>query len=323
MTALRPRFDPAHRAEILAAIGPIIDAHHHYWDLEHNQYPWLQSHRVPTHFGNYDAICRTYLRDDFQAAWQGVNVVGSVHVEAHWRAGQDPAGETRWLASLGHPPSACVGHADVLAPDLAQVLAAHCAAGGCRGVRMMTRRAKTPSGVALLQDPRFLRGLETVAAQGLSFDLQATPDMMPAAAELARRVPQLTILLTHAGLPLDQSPAGLALWRAGLTALAQCPNVAVKLSGLAMADWQWTAQSMAERVTQVFDIFGQDRLCFGSNFPVDSLFSSYPDLVAGYAAPFCTQGSGPGSGLGADILRAIFHDTAQRLYRLEQNGVAQ
>ena len=75
-------------AGLLAGLGAIVDAHHHFWDLGRNHYPWLQEKPVQAHFGDYAAIRRNYLPADLKAALQagsaGIQLDATVHVEAHW-----------------------------------------------------------------------------------------------------------------------------------------------------------------------------------------------------------------------------------------------
>lgn len=304
----RIRIHPDERADLLGRVGPVVDAHFHLWDLQANHYPWLQEQPVEAHFGDYGAIRRDYLPQDFRGDSAEVKIAGKVHVEAHWRGFVDPVGETEWLTSLKEGPSAIVGHANLLSDDLEQVLNAHMQSKSFRGVRMMTQRSASPSGLELLEHPGFRRGLGKVAARGLSFDLQARPDMLFSAALLAQQIPDLNIALTHVGLPLDRTAEGLEVWQSGLSEVAKAPNVICKLSGLVMGDWAWTVESIGEMTRRVFDIFGPDRICFGSNFPVDSLFARYPDLLAAHIFALKSQSD-------AD-LKAVFHDTAVRLYNL-------
>jgi predicted TIM-barrel fold metal-dependent hydrolase len=77
-----------------------IDPHHHLWDLEHNDYPWLREPGAPRMYGDFSAMCRSYLIDDFRADSAPHNVVKSVHVQANWNPA-DPVGETRWCQAGG------------------------------------------------------------------------------------------------------------------------------------------------------------------------------------------------------------------------------
>ncbi|WP_207759188.1 amidohydrolase family protein [Sandarakinorhabdus cyanobacteriorum] len=286
----------------------IIDAHHHLWDLEAVDYPWLMARGVQRFFGDPTPIQRPYQPADFQADWEGLPVIASVHVQV---GAADGLAETRWLERLQPPvPAAIVAETDLTAPDLADRLDALCAASlRLRGIRQIVGRhpsedARTGS-PALLDDPRFLAGLRILARRGLSFDLQLTAPLLPRAAALFAQVPGLQLALCHAGSPWDQSPAGLEDWRAGLNQLAALPTAHVKLSGLGMFNPAWTPATLAPVVDAALAAFGPERTMWGSNFPVDRLYRGYRPLLETIAAlvPSATH-------------HAVFAGTARRFYRL-------
>lgn len=93
-----------------------------------------------------------------------------------------------------------------------------------------------------------------------------------------------------------------------MRALAACPNVAVKISGLGMVDHRWTVDSIRPFVLETIDMFGTGRCLFASNFPVDRLFSDYARLWRAYDALTAD--------LSAAERTALFHDNAVRVYRL-------
>ncbi|WP_336055543.1 amidohydrolase family protein [Nitratireductor sp. CH_MIT9313-5] len=305
--------DAPSKPDLLLQIGPVVDAHHHFWDLEKNHYPWLQEAPVKAHFGDYGAIRRSYLPADLRKDAGAIDLLATVHVEAHWRGGREPEGETAWLGGLARDcgfPGAIVGFCDLLSANCDEVLARHQQHSRLRGIRMLTQRPGNPSGSALMRDTRFREGLKKVAAAGLSFDLQTTAQTMPAAVELVQDLPELSFALTHAGLPLDRSEAGLAAWRRGIAALSACSNVTAKLSGLPMCDWRWSVGSLRPFVLHLLESFGPERVMFGSNFPVDGLFSSYTDLLTAYAQIVL-------EGCGEKALSPVFRDTALRFYRIK------
>ncbi len=295
---------------------PIIDAHHHLWDLEAHRYPWLSGPPVEAHFGPYERIRKNYLVDDYRGDVRGQHVVKSVHVEA----GADPAdavGETAWLQAQadGHGyPHAIVAYANLAAPDVRGVLEAHRRFPNVRGVRMMARKPGElrpgggGSGPSLMSDPAWRRGFGLLGELGLSFDLQAPAPLMAEAAGLAADFPDVRLVLTHAGLPLDRSPEGMAAWRTGMRRLAAQPNVWVKVSGLPMTDWRWTVESLRPVVLETIEIFGPDRAMVGSNFPVDGLYSDYDRLMSAYRTVI--------AGFTPDEQHRILHDNARRFYRL-------
>ena len=115
---------------------PIIDAHHHLWDLETGNYPWLNGDKqVDFRYGDYSAIRRDYLYDDFRRDAANQNVVKSVHMEAEWNPA-DPVAESRWLTGYAQThdlPSAIVAQAWLDREDVADILAAYAALDLVRG----------------------------------------------------------------------------------------------------------------------------------------------------------------------------------------------
>jgi predicted TIM-barrel fold metal-dependent hydrolase len=134
----------------------------------------------------------------------------------------------------------------------------------------------------LMTDPAWLNGYAELARRSLSFDLQIYPWQLAGAAELAEKFPATPLILNHAGMPLHQRDMGLETWRIGMRQLAHHPNASVKISGLGMVDWHWSAHSIRPLVLETIDIFGPERCMFASNFPVDRLYSSFDTLYAAF-----------------------------------------
>lgn len=292
--------------------GPIIDAHHHIW--RRADLPWLDGPKVPRIFGEYEPIRRDYLIDEYLGDLRGENVVASVYVQANWPA-ERALDEVRWVQSCADAvgfPMGIVGFADLAAPDVGTLLDAQLASRSFCGVRQQVhwhenalyRFATRPDWTS---DPAWRRGLAEVARRKLPFELQIFASQMPAAVDLARAFPDTTFVLMHAGMLEDRTPEGWARWRSGIRALAACPNVVTKLSGLGTFVHETTAESWRPVVHEAIDAFGPARAIFGSNFPVEKLWTRYATLV----------------GVMRELLahyspteqRAIFHDNAHRLYR--------
>lgn len=286
MTAGPSNPEPPHRLRI-------VDAHHHLWDLERTPagYPWLKTPDAPGHMGPYHAICRSYLPEDYRRDTASVEIVKTVHVEAGRRP-EETVDETEWVveqANLNGWPNAIVAYVDLTDPGFEAVIEAHRAHSRLRGVRMrMTMGGRQLSelgpGDTLMSDTSWRRAYGRLARYGLSFELQAPVPVLADAAALARDYPAVPLVLTHAGFPFDRSAEGLAAWRAGLAELARAENVVAKISGIAMTDHNWTQARLAEIVTQLVDIFGPARTMFGTNFPVDTLYSAPERLLAAHLA---------------------------------------
>jgi predicted TIM-barrel fold metal-dependent hydrolase len=295
--------------------GPIVDAHHHLWDLSNDAYPWLGSARRPEMvFGPSAPLARNYLIDDYLHDIAGENVVKSVHVEAGY--GGAPWEETEWLQEIADRhgyPHGIVAAAPLDDPNLGAILKRHARAPNLRGIRAIAswhakphlRFAARPD---LMDDPAWRRGLGTLIEHELALDLMVNAPQLGDAARLARDHPALRIVVNHAGSPVDRAPADLQLWRDGLQALAEAPNVWIKISDLAAYDHDWSVESYRPIVLAVVDAFGTARCMFGSDFPVAGLhgrfaahFNAFRAIVANF--PEAAQ-------------RDMFHDNATAFYRL-------
>lgn len=266
----------------------IVDAHHHLWDLDECKHTWLAEKGVVRFFGDPAPIQKNYHASDFRLDTGSLPVKKSVHIQVGV-AVEDSLNETRWLQAQADQsgfPNAIIPFCDLTADDLESKLDAHLAHPAVRGVRQIVGRSaeedrKTGTS-ALLADERFRQGLPKLAARDLSFDLQLTPPLMLAAAELFSNVPGLNVALCHCGSLSQQDPESVSEWKRGLQALAQVPNLLCKISGFGMFDHQWSEQSIAPYVHRVIEIFGPNRVAFGSNFPVDKLYASYGDTMGAY-----------------------------------------
>jgi predicted TIM-barrel fold metal-dependent hydrolase len=295
---------------------PIVDAHQHFWDLERKYLPWLcDAEAVPFRYGDYGALRRSYLPEDYFRDAKGHDVVRTVYVETEWDP-RDPVGETRWLqeivADTGFP-HAIVAGARLDDPEVERVLAGHAACPRVRGIRHKPRAAANPAEVQLgapgsMGDPAWRHGYALLERYGLSFDLQTPWWHLPEAAALARDFPRTLIILNHTGLPADRSPEGLAAWRTAMATLAALPNAALKISGLGQPGKPWTVEANGPVVRDAISIFGIDRCMFASNFPVDRLCADFDTIFSGFKT------------IVADLSRAeqskLFHDNAVRIYRL-------
>jgi predicted TIM-barrel fold metal-dependent hydrolase len=301
-----------------SAITRIIDAHHHLWDLERNYYPWLSDRVGPRMYGDYAAIRRDYLLDDFKVDIGSLPVVGSVHVQAE-HDHTDPLRETRWLQAVadadgsGGFPQAIVAFEDLTGPpeQVAARLEAHAQCRNLRGIRQMLHQCLVPAmnlPADYLADEQWRANLALLARHRLSFDLQILPPQAEAAARLAAQHPEQSFVLVHAGQPRDQGEEGFQAWRNGLRRLGQVPNVSIKLSGFGMFHVDWTVASLRRLVLEAIDCFGPSRCMFASNFPVDKLMRSYAALWQAYDQITCDFSIGERA--------AMFHDTAARVYRL-------
>ena len=296
---------------------PTIDPHHHLWDLERHYYPWLCDPMRPSLVGDYSAIRKSYLVADYLADIANQNVVKSVHLQAEYDS-RDPVAETRWLQAVADDPRSrgfphgIVAFADLADPGAEAILAGHSAFANMRGIRQILNHHANPTfnfvPRDLLQDAAWCAGFGLLGKYRLSFDMQLYFPQMPAAAALARRYPDIQIIINHTGTPVDRDADSLQAWRRGMRVLAECPNIATKISGLGMVDHRWTGESIRPFVLDAIELFGVERSMFASNFPVDKMFSDYDTLWNAFRAIT--------AGFTAAERTALFHDNAARFYRL-------
>jgi len=266
----------------------IVDAHHHLWDLDAVRYPWLMARGVKRFFGDPAPIQKNYLVEDLRNDAAAFELLGSVHIQVGVAEG-DELLESRWLQEIAERdglPSAIVAYCDLAHPEVESRLQQQLQFSKLRGVRQIVGRsaeedALTGSG-NLLNDERWRAGLALLADKGLSFDLQLIPQQLQRSADVLATVPGLRVALCHCGSPWDQSTSGLLEWRQGLETLAMLENVHCKISGLGMFDHGWSRDSIRPLVETVIDVFGTERIMFGSNFPVDKLHADYATVWAAY-----------------------------------------
>ena len=292
----------------------IIDAHHHIW--RRRDLPWLDGPMQPRIFGPYEAIRRDYPISEFLADIAGTGVTRSVYVQANWAKDrfEDEVAYVQQAADETGFPHAIVGYADFLADDVRLQLDRLTKYRGMRGLRMQLQWHENPqyrfaAGPDLARNPTLQRNVARLADYGWTFDLQVFTGQMQGAAELAASAPKVTFILQHAGMLEDLSADGWARWREGMNRLAACPNMVTKLSGLGTFIHKNDPFHIAAIVRETVAIFGPTRCLFGSNFPVEKLWTGYADLVATLRTALET--------LGADVVRAALWDTAARVYRLD------
>ncbi|MFI1398549.1 amidohydrolase family protein [Streptomyces sp. NPDC020681] len=174
----------------------VIDAHVHHFDLQKFRYPWLED-------PEFSRLRYDYGPGEYVADTTGVLVDSWVHIQAEVDHSTDPVAETAWIDALaaGGPhrgPVACVGHADLAAPDIAHVLERHCAYTRFRGIRQeawfdpASTRADIPQR-NLLDNEAWREGFRSLAHFGLSFDLLVLPTQLRDAARLVSSAPEVPV----------------------------------------------------------------------------------------------------------------------------------
>jgi predicted TIM-barrel fold metal-dependent hydrolase len=258
----------------------VVDTHHHLWDLSRYRYDWLTGsgdQTVTAVLGDYAGIRVDYLIDELTNDFARAGIVKSVHVQADFSE-PDSVLETRWLQEISDAhgfPHAIVAATDLRSRHVAAELDRHCAFAGMRGIRM-------PESDDLLSDASFRRGVGAMAERGLSLEADVPLRYMPDLRNLAQAFPDMRFFLGHTGFPEERTDDYFAAWRAGMQEAAAAPNVVLKISGLGMRDHDWSIDSIRPWVMAAIEVFGVQRCIFGSNWPVDRLYSNLPTLIDAY-----------------------------------------
>ena len=150
--------------------------------------------------------------------------------------------------------------------------------------------------------------LHALRERNLLFELMTPPDQLRVAAEQLAGFDDLAVVVEHTGWPRSNSDEELALWRAGIDALAGLgDNVVCKLSGLAMPFGSMRVDAFAPWLEYAIEAFGVDRCMFASNFPVDSMYGTFDELYAAFSAVT--------AGLDSESREKLFARNAERVYR--------
>ena len=319
------------REDVLEPDLPIIDAHHHLWDRDTGRY---------------------FLDELLADTTAGHNISGTVFIQCAMAYRTDgppelrPVGETEFVVSVAEAAAArghtgicagIVGFADFrMGERVDAVLEAHVEAGRgrFRGIRQIVgwdpaiaSRPTAPAIPGMLLDTAFRAGIARLGRLGLSYETSLYYPQLGELADLARAFPDLPIIADHcAGLivvgPHAADPdASFRAWRDGLSMLAACPNVTLKLGGQAMPVRGWTfheqvlppssgelAAAWRPVMETGIEVFGVDRCMFESNFPVDKGLCGY--------VPIWNAFKRIAAGCSDSEKAALFHGTASRVYRL-------
>jgi L-fuconolactonase len=275
-----------------------IDAHQHFWRYRPETHAWI---------GDSMAVLkRDFLPGDLEPLLRDAGFDGCVAVQA-----AHSLDETRFLLGLAdrHPfVRGVVGWVDLVSPDLDRQLESFAPHPRFRGVRHI---AQDEPDDAWLSRGDVVRGISRLSGYGLTYDILVYARQLPAALELARRLPDQPFVLDHVAKP-EIRAARLEPWRRDLRLLASLPHVFCKLSGLVTeAEWDgWTPESIRPYMDVALEAFSPDRLMIGSDWPVCLLGGQYPRVV-GLARDFVSM-------LSASEQAAVLGGTAARFYRLRQ-----
>ena len=264
----------------------IVDAHHHLWDLNNKdtKYSWLMVTEGEAFFGDYAAIRKSYLLEDYLEDSKNQNIIKSVHVQAE-HDDDKPVNETAWLQNLADThssnlPNAIVAYADFSKNNISEVLDAHQEYKNIRGIRQILSYNKeepkySHASEDFMKNSVWIENFKNIRNRNLSFDIQIYKHQMEDAVNLATKYDDILFILNHTGEPCYQTEEYIHSWEENMKKLASCENIVAKISGLGMFDPQWTIDSTRIFIEKTIQIFGINRCMFASNFPVDKIFNTF------------------------------------------------
>jgi len=276
--------------------GPILDTHQHFWRIDRGDYSWMS----PDH----GILYRDYLPDDLAPLLRQAGVTGTVLVQA-----ADTEAETDFLLDLADRCDFVVGVCGWLDMD-------------CDGFSArLDRYRRNPRFLAfrpMLQDleeddwilkPRVLGNLAYVASVGMRFEFLTRPPQLPYAVEAIKRTPGLRAVMNHMSKPFI-AEGTLEPWASQIAELGAFPDIYCKISGMVTEAnrEKWGPEDLRPYIAHILEVFGQDRVMFGSDWPVSLL------AATGYGDVLNALRTVVGPLLDIDGHRKLFHDNGTRFY---------
>lgn len=244
-----------------------IDAHHHLWNYDPVEYDWIDDSMA--------ILKKDFLLKDLEKTLHLNGFSTSIAVQA-----RQSMEETLWLLDLAEQTNlikGVVGWIDLKAETLAQELDKLAKYKKLVGFRHVIQGESDPT---FMQNPDFIRGLQMLADKGYRYDLLIFAHQLPAAAQMLEQVPNLHVVIDHIAKPDIKSKSDFDAWQQGMAVLAHNANCYCKLSGMVTeADWTtWTNADLQPYLKTVWDLFGLQRVMFGSDWPVCLVAAQYQQV---------------------------------------------
>ena len=248
----------------------MIDSHQHFWDRSLSQFDnsWQEN-------AGLEKICRSFLPDDLLPLCQAAGVERTVVVQT-----QHNIDENLWALALceqNELVAGVVGWVDLASDECESQLLPFVDDPNFVGIRHVAQDEPDPDFI-IREDVS--RGLAVLEKYAIPFDLLFYTQHLKHAATVARRFPNLPLVIDHLSKPNIKS-GQLQPWQDDLAAVAACENVHCKLSGMVTeADWiNWSVNDLRPFASKAIELFSPDRVMFGSDWPVCNLAATYQQVV--------------------------------------------
>jgi L-fuconolactonase len=275
----------------------IIDSHQHFWQVGRFDYPWMSS--------DVEVLYRDYLPPTLEPILERNGVTKTVLVQA-----SNSVAESRWLLSLAdaYPFIAgVVGWVDLAGPKVEQELAELIAHPKFKGVRHLVESEPEDD---WLSQPKVLRGLQRLSSHGASYDLLVHTCHLKHVRTVAESCPELSLVIDHMAKP-PIAQGEIKGWAQELKRVAAYKNISCKVSGLVTEanHSAWLTDELRPFVESALELFGPERLMFGSDYPVCLLAASYDRVLDSFEEIL--------KGLNEQEREQIFAENARKFYRLK------
>lgn len=253
----------------------IIDSHQHFWIYETEKHAWIDD--------DMKVIRKNFLPEDLKTVYQDNGVDGCVAVQA-----DQTLAETDFLLDLAEKNDfikGIVGWVDLRASNIDEVLNQYSKFSKLKGFRHVVQGEADHN---FMLRPDFLNGITALEKYNFTYDILIFPHQLGAALELVRRFPNQKFVIDHIAKPYikDGFYDG---WASLMKAISEYPNVYCKLSGMTTeADYNnWTPEQIEPYMQLVLEVFGTNRILFGSDWPVCLVAGNYTktkELVTNFIA---------------------------------------
>ena len=297
--------------------GPIVDSHHHtIWSHKVN-YPWMNAKMRPMIFGDdWSGMKQEYSIEQLLLDYEGHDLSQSVNVQANFditRTSDETKGLQGFANAHGYPHG-IVAHADLCDSSLEKTLLTHLNYPNTRGIRQQVYWHPTNKYWRFVDSPDFClsnsfrRGLSTVSSYNLTFDWQGFANQFVDLSELAKSHSGLKFCLVHAGMLTDLDSVSVNEWTNELKQLVHHENIYIKVSGLNTFSRKLNEPLMKYVTDTVINMFGSDRCFYGSNFPVERMWTSLNEYISAQKRCMST--------LSYEVNKKFFYDNAKQFYQI-------
>lgn len=294
---------------------PKIDAHMHIWDVSKNNNPWLSDEgKIAFRYGDYSAIRCNYLLSDYRKDFASHHICGTVFVETQWNKWGiedeiefvEQHNDDNFIKAV-----ICQAWLEYDFKKQLEIIKRHPLVKGIRQKPRLVEREQYKTGQVYsgtMLHPDFMQGLAILAENNLIFEVQTAWWHLCELHKVKEQLPELKIVINHAGMPEKRDVETISRWTAALADIADLDDIYIKVSGFGEKNL-WSFDRNEVIFTILLALFPIERLLFATNFPVDKVVVAADELMEGFYRGLST--------LNTLDVEKIFFKNAFDLYRIK------